>query len=114
MRQRLHLNGQTFGDWTVIDDGTSKNGEYYYLCQCKCGKTALTRSADLRNGKSANCGCSRIEQLKERSMTHGATSSERTQKESCIHQCWKAMLQRCFDPKHKSFKNYGGRGVQVC
>ena len=24
------------------------------------------------------------------------------------------MLQRCNNPNHKSYKNYGGRGVKVC
>lgn len=27
---------------------------------------------------------------------------------------WQAMLARCLDPRHKSFPNYGGRGIQVC
>lgn len=24
------------------------------------------------------------------------------------------MLTRCYNPNHKSFKNYGGRGIEVC
>lgn len=27
---------------------------------------------------------------------------------------WRAMKQRCFESSHRSFKNYGGRGVTVC
>lgn len=27
---------------------------------------------------------------------------------------WHAMLQRCENPKHHAFKNYGGRGIVVC
>jgi len=27
---------------------------------------------------------------------------------------WKAMKQRCFNPNHKDYKNYGGRGISVC
>lgn len=27
---------------------------------------------------------------------------------------WDAMKQRCTNPAHKSFKNYGGRGIKVC
>lgn len=27
---------------------------------------------------------------------------------------WSAMIQRCTNPKNKNFKDYGGRGIEVC
>jgi len=27
---------------------------------------------------------------------------------------WHSMFRRCYDPRHNSFENYGGRGVTVC
>jgi hypothetical protein len=27
---------------------------------------------------------------------------------------WESMLRRCLNPKHKAFKDYGGRGITVC
>jgi hypothetical protein len=27
---------------------------------------------------------------------------------------WKSMLHRCNNPKHKSYKDYGGRGISIC
>jgi hypothetical protein len=30
------------------------------------------------------------------------------------HNSWKALRQRCFDENHKSFPQYGGRGITVC
>jgi hypothetical protein len=27
---------------------------------------------------------------------------------------WEGMMQRCYNPKHESYKNYGGRGITVC
>jgi hypothetical protein len=27
---------------------------------------------------------------------------------------WRAMLQRCLDPKRESFRYYGGNGITVC
>ena len=31
-----------------------------------------------------------------------------------IYNCWVAMKNRCYNPNHKNFKDYGGRGVKVC
>ena len=31
-----------------------------------------------------------------------------------LYSRWKTMKQRCYNPKCKSYKNYGGRGIQVC
>ena len=31
-----------------------------------------------------------------------------------IYERWKGMWARCSNPSHKSFKNYGGRGIKVC
>lgn len=30
------------------------------------------------------------------------------------YKAWNNMHTRCYDPKHKSYPNYGGRGVRVC
>ena len=30
------------------------------------------------------------------------------------YKIWDAMVRRCTNPKNASFKNYGGRGIQVC
>lgn len=27
---------------------------------------------------------------------------------------WSSMLRRCYDPGHPSWRNYGGRGLEVC
>ena len=33
---------------------------------------------------------------------------------SSTYMSWEAMIQRCFDPKHVSYHNHGGRGVTAC
>lgn len=30
------------------------------------------------------------------------------------YETWRGMRDRCSNPKHKWFKNYGGRGIRVC
>jgi hypothetical protein len=48
-------------------------------------------------------------------MKHGCSKgSRRTQKQKRIYTSWQMMRRRCFNSRHKSFKYYGGRGIQVC
>ncbi len=31
-----------------------------------------------------------------------------------LKNCWSGMHQRCYNPNHPQFKDYGGRGIKVC
>lgn len=31
-----------------------------------------------------------------------------------LYKVWENMKSRCYNPKHKSYKNYGGRGITIC
>lgn len=33
---------------------------------------------------------------------------------SATYYCWARMIQRCTNPKHTRYKEYGGRGIQIC
>lgn len=33
---------------------------------------------------------------------------------SSIYKLWAGMIQRCYNPNTNRFKNYGGRGIEVC
>lgn len=35
-------------------------------------------------------------------------------REHPLYGTWMNVVQRCLDPKHPSYKNYGGRGITVC
>lgn len=37
-----------------------------------------------------------------------------TLKHSQIYSTWKAMKARCFNPKNRGYRHYGGRGIRVC
>lgn len=55
--QKKDLTGQIFGRLTVIKEEYNKNKQFYYLCQCECGNTTVTRGDLLRAGKVKSCGC---------------------------------------------------------
>lgn len=42
------------------------------------------------------------------------TGSTHLQSNKKTYHVWENMKQRCLNPKHPSFKNYGGRGIKIC
>lgn len=69
MGKFIDLTGQQFGNWKVLlyDKNTKK-----WVCECQCtAKTKrLVASADLRNGKTTNCGCLRKNDLTGKEFKH--------------------------------------------
>lgn len=79
-------------------------------CICDCGETKHVRGSELRGGKVTSCGCWRRESARslcQSRATHGRTNTPE-------YAVWRSMLARCGNPKHKSWKDYGGRGIAVC
>lgn len=81
------------------------------LYQCSCGTQKVMRCANVNRGLSKSCGCWNIQAIKQRSTKHGHSSGGvRTR----TYLAWKEMRRRCFDPKRKCYKDYGGRGITIC
>jgi len=60
MRKKITVNkGDTFSNWTVLEEAESRGGRRYILCRCKCGIKKEVRLEALRTGKSESCGCMR-------------------------------------------------------
>jgi hypothetical protein len=83
-----------------------KDGRQYrvlWSCNCDCGtKGKIVSGADLRYGGVRSCGCL------YRFHGHAAGNGSRE------YRIWTDMLQRCKNPKMKSFRYYGERGISVC
>ena len=107
----IDLTGKTFGKLTVIKEIDSLKHHTVWLCRCQCGKETQVEVSNLRNGNTQSCGCLRGERLGDRRRTHGMGSVERRER---LYSIWAGMKYRCFNPKGKSFKDYGGRGISVC
>jgi hypothetical protein len=62
----VDLTGQRFGRWIVVAMRPRQGRRDYWLCRCICidGTERFVRGADLRSGKSTNCGCVRRETTK--------------------------------------------------
>lgn len=64
-----------------------------WLCSCECGLEFVAT-----HGKEISPPC----------RGYGVEAIQRTK------QSWEAMIDRCTNPDHTSYKNYGGRGITIC
>jgi len=112
-RKRAHnfidLSGQQFGRLLIISfAGTNdKNKRAMWLCRCACKKEITTNGIDLRSGHTQSCGCFKKDRTSETHKKHGLARTP-------FYEVWTQIKKRCFSPKDKSFKYYGGRGIKLC
>ena len=78
-----------------------------WQCRCDCGKYCDRSQRNLRNGRTTSCGCKRMAILTGGKPYHGKASSR-------TYRIWSGMQSRCFNPRVKEYKYYGGRGITVC
>lgn len=83
--------------------GTSR----LWLCQCDCGNTTKQPSYWLIHGKRKSCGCKTNQIISAARTRHGDTDCP-------TWKSWSSMLDRCYLKSHKSYTDYGGRGISVC
>lgn len=106
------VSGQKFGRLTVISRaGKNAVRHCVWNCVCECGTHCVVSVYALLDARTVSCGGHLAEYAVARFTRHGqAKNSNHTQE----YVCWKAMIQRCSNPKRKGYKNYGGRGIRVC
>lgn len=104
------LTGERFGRLTVLGiHGHDKYGKLLYRCRCDCGNERITHGRALKSGHCRSCGCLNYDAKIEMSKYKGVA-----QDNPRLYTIWKSMNARCFNERHKSFKDYGGRGISVC
>jgi len=106
MPARIDLTGHKFGRLTVVNSAGS-NGRPLWNCLCDCGNTSVVMSGNLRSGISRSCGCFMREQIKKSRTTHGMSLTPEWM-------IWCQMRQRCRNPNHSRYTEWGGRGITVC
>jgi hypothetical protein len=108
--------GQRFGRLTVVEETAPRSNSRRVICVCDCGTETNTMLASLIKGETTSCGCYHRELMAERNRsaeqraqitTHGLTKHP-------LYNTWRGMIDRCGNPDHHAFKNYGGRGIKVC
>lgn len=116
--KRLHPNtknisGKRFGHLVVLGVSHSrkcpnyKGTVLYWKCLCDCGNEIAIPAPSLNSGDAKSCGCYQKQRTSEASITHGLRRSSE-------YAIWNTMKQRCENPSNPAYKNYGGRGIDVC
>lgn len=108
MPKILNIQGQRFGDLTVVKEANEIHGKYRtWECMCDCGNTKLVTSTNLIRGKTKSCGCLKKVTDRNRFLTHG-------KKDCRLYSIWCAMKTRCNNQNSQYYYLYGGRGIKVC
>ena len=99
----IDLTGRKIGRLTIVKRAPNKGKKTMWEYKCDCGNTGVSNAGDISVGRVSSCGCYNREVVTK----HGGSSSR-------IYQTYHDMIQRCYNPRNKAFKNYGGRGIAVC
>lgn len=82
----------------------SKYHKVMWLCQCSEGNLTVVSAGNLCNGQVLSCGCLHANAAKNRHFMGGMKLPER--------RLYWAAKERCGNPHNKSYKDYGGRGIE--
>lgn len=88
---------------TVLKIQKNNENRKRFVCECECGTIKLVRPVDWVNGNVKSCGCKHDELLS----THGGSKDR-------LYSVWQDMKSRCLYKKNVAFRNYGGRGIEIC
>lgn len=109
MSKKIEMIGKRFGRLTVIEEAQKRKNKFVcWVCKCDCGNiTKPVKGARLRNGETKSCGCLWSETMLRIHTVHGLCGTR-------VYSIWDNMIQRCTNSKRPQFKDYGGRGINVC
>lgn len=101
---RKDISGNRYGKLVVVGFSHMDRKHSYYFCKCDCGNEITARSDCLKTGTIKSCGCL----VKDNHVkTHGQSRSK-------LYRVYYGMKQRCYNPNHKAYYRYGGRGISIC
>lgn len=89
-----------------------KNKQWLVEAKCKhCGSIKKYVKGNMLRARS--CRCMRGQFISDRCTRHGHSRTSR-HPASQTYNSWSSMIARCIKPGHKSYIDYGGRGITVC
>jgi len=107
LKYKIDISGMKFGKWTVKSFDDSGKKLPHWNCVCECGTKRSVWAADLKRGRSTNCGCEKNKRWSESLTTHNMSRHP-------AYRSWTYMRSRCGNPNDDGYALYGGRGITVC
>lgn len=105
---RDNLAGQRFGKLTVlgpvIDEPCKKKK---WLCRCDCGRECVVTGSNLKSAHSTQCKSCQLLAVQKGNVIHGQSHTK-------LYNVWNGIRMRCENAHHKSYADYGGRGIKLC
>lgn len=93
------LAKKQFGFWIA----EFYTGWGYWDCLCVCGTRRAIHNKDLLKGRSIHCGCKRVILIPSRRLKLCPT-----------YITWQVMRLRVNDPRCRSYRYYGAKGITIC
>jgi len=104
---RKDRSGEVHGRLTVIAPVRNSSG-LRWLVLCNCGRYRHHNWDNISRGRVSSCGCYQAEaRYAVKNKKHGKYLTR-------TYRIWGCMRGRCRYKTHKSYKNYGGRGIIIC
>lgn len=104
MAKAVDYTNVRFGRLVVTGEVMPRKAHRRMYVTCDCGTSKEVFLTSLKTD-TQSCGCL----ARELATTHG--NSEAGNK---LYRAWVNMRQRCENPNHQFYGDYGGRGVSVC
>lgn len=80
------------------------------LFECYCGTRFVAIIRAVRRGKTGSCGGHHAETFTALLTKHGLATPGRIHS---VYMRWQGIKERCYNPKSKCYKDYGGRGISL-
>ena len=92
-----NLIGQKFNHLTIIS-AYRKKGRIFVKAKCDCGIIKEYNYSSIKSNHTKSCGCiNKLSYVSKR-----------------LYHIWKHMMERCYKENDSRYKDWGGRGIQVC
>lgn len=114
MKLDVDMVGKKFNR-LLVNDIFRLNGRQAVSCKCDCGAEKVLQARFVKSGHTRSCGCLLKEALPLANRTHGYSRGAGGNKSGKrAYGSWHNMKQRCRNPNHTFYADYGGRGITIC
>ena len=118
MEYEKSVIGGQYGQWTVVSNIREARGncDSMWSCKCKCGRGLALSSYKLMQYKNKDKrldyknGCRFCENKRYKGHPILVEGGKRLP----VYGVWLNIKNRCGNPAHRNYKDYGGRGITIC